>query len=171
MTQVLDGSALGLCQVTAWGVSSHIFPFVLLKTSGVSHSNYSTVKIVSNIHFLSSLPLGFSTDCGSETTHMRLLMPLVFFITSASDRRLADSFFIFGVGRCSILTSILRYLLPAHRYVRSMHDIGIERSRLRLRLEFGNNAVLALNFRRMSDSDVQSMQSLHLYCVQDAVQE
>ena len=33
--------------------------------------------------------------------------------------------------------------LPAHRYLRSVHNIVIERSWLRLRLEFGDNAVKA----------------------------
>jgi len=32
--------------------------------------------------------------------------------------------------------------LPAHIYLRSVHNISIERSWLRLRLEFGINAVL-----------------------------
>ncbi len=31
--------------------------------------------------------------------------------------------------------------LPAHVYLRSVHNISIERSWLRLRLEFGNNAI------------------------------
>jgi hypothetical protein len=33
-------------------------------------------------------------------------------------------------------------ILPAHRYVRSVHNIGIERAWLRLRLSFGDNACL-----------------------------
>ena len=33
--------------------------------------------------------------------------------------------------------------LPAHVYLRSVRNISIERSWLRLRLEFGNNAVIA----------------------------
>lgn len=33
--------------------------------------------------------------------------------------------------------------LPAHIYLRSVHNISIERSWLRLRLEWGDNAVLA----------------------------
>jgi hypothetical protein len=33
--------------------------------------------------------------------------------------------------------------LPAHIYLRSVHNISIERSWLRLRLEWGDNAVIA----------------------------
>ena len=32
-------------------------------------------------------------------------------------------------------------VLPPHNYVRSVHNISVERSWLRLRLDFGNNAV------------------------------
>jgi hypothetical protein len=35
--------------------------------------------------------------------------------------------------------------LPAHIYIRSIHNITIERSWLRLRLDFGDNAVLHFN--------------------------
>jgi hypothetical protein len=35
--------------------------------------------------------------------------------------------------------------LPAHKYVRSIRNIAVERSWLRLRLEFGDNAVLHFN--------------------------
>jgi hypothetical protein len=33
---------------------------------------------------------------------------------------------------------------PAHVYVRSVHNIAVERSWLRLRLEFGDNTVIVL---------------------------
>ena len=33
--------------------------------------------------------------------------------------------------------------LPAHVYLRSVHNVSIERSWLRLRLDFGDNAVIA----------------------------
>jgi len=67
------------------------------------------------------IPLQFTTDCGSETT------------------------FLFG------LVNALREIfhpeydnqeLPAHRYLRSVHNISIERGWLRLRCELGDNAVL-----------------------------
>ena len=35
--------------------------------------------------------------------------------------------------------------LPAHVYLHSVHNISIERSWLRLRLEWGDNAVLVFN--------------------------
>lgn len=35
--------------------------------------------------------------------------------------------------------------VPAHVYLRSVHHIAIERSWLRLRLDFGDNAVLFFN--------------------------
>jgi hypothetical protein len=42
--------------------------------------------------------------------------------------------------------------LPAHIYLRSVHNISIERSWLRLRLEWGDNAVLA--FEKGKDEGV-----------------
>lgn len=36
-------------------------------------------------------------------------------------------------------------MLPAHVYMRSVHNISIERSWLRLRLEWGDNAVQFFN--------------------------
>jgi len=35
--------------------------------------------------------------------------------------------------------------LPAHVYIRSVHNISVERGWLRLRLDFGDNAVLFFN--------------------------
>jgi hypothetical protein len=84
--------------------------------------------------------LQFSTDCGSETT---VLYGLV------------------NALRCVILTTVytvsltnhhprVRFhsdydnsILPAHVYLRSVHNISIERSWLRLRLDFGDNVVQA----------------------------
>ncbi len=39
------------------------------------------------------------------------------------------------------LSDISNDEIPAHRYVRSVHNIAIERSWLRLRLDFGDNMV------------------------------
>ncbi|PPQ79723.1 hypothetical protein CVT26_016028 [Gymnopilus dilepis] len=67
------------------------------------------------------LPLQTTTDCGSETTQFYGLsnaLRQIFF----PEYDLND--------------------LPAHCYLRSVHNISIERSWLRLRLELGNNAVL-----------------------------
>lgn len=67
------------------------------------------------------IPLQFTTDCGSETT------------------------FLYGLGNA--LREIFHpdydnQELPAHVYLRSIHNISIERSWLRLRCELGDNAVL-----------------------------
>ena len=43
-------------------------------------------------------------------------------------------------------------VLPAHIYLRSVHNISIERSWLRLRLDLGDNAVLA--FEKGKDEGV-----------------
>lgn len=80
---------------------------------------------------IGGLPLEFSTDCGSETTQI---------------------YGIVNALREMFHADIDPSVLPAHRYVRSVHNIGIERSWLRLRLELGNNAVLA--FRRGIDDGI-----------------
>ena len=57
-------------------------------------------------------------------------------------------------GRFNIANIIFRVVfypdidiseLPAYVYLRSVHNISIERSWLRLRLDFGDNAVLFFN--------------------------
>ncbi|EDQ99971.1 uncharacterized protein LACBIDRAFT_334558 [Laccaria bicolor S238N-H82] len=66
------------------------------------------------------LPLQFSTDCGSETTQLYGLVNAL--------RQIFHPDYDIGT-------------LPAHCYLRSVHNISIERSWLRLRLDFGDNAV------------------------------
>ncbi|KIK51884.1 hypothetical protein GYMLUDRAFT_78053 [Collybiopsis luxurians FD-317 M1] len=70
------------------------------------------------------IPTQFTTDCGSETT--ALLGPM---------NALREIFH----PECSLEE------LPAHIYLRSVHNISIECSWLRLRLDFGDNAVLFFN--------------------------
>ncbi|KAF9451473.1 hypothetical protein P691DRAFT_796776 [Macrolepiota fuliginosa MF-IS2] len=70
------------------------------------------------------IPLQFSTDCGSETT-------LIFGFANA----LRD---IFHPEYDSTE-------LPAHTYIRSIHNISIERSWLRLCLQFGDAAIIAFH--------------------------
>ncbi|KIM43482.1 hypothetical protein M413DRAFT_443403 [Hebeloma cylindrosporum] len=67
------------------------------------------------------MPLQTTTDCGSETTQLHAIA-----------QALRDAFH----------TDINNLETPAHVYVRSVHNIAIERSWLRLRLEFGDSAVI-----------------------------
>ncbi|KAJ6505041.1 hypothetical protein C8R45DRAFT_1051009 [Mycena sanguinolenta] len=71
------------------------------------------------------VPLQTTTDCGSETT---LLYGIVNVIRDMFHPVLSEA----GI--------------QAHNYLRSVHNISVERTWLRLRLEFGDNAVL--NFRQ-----------------------
>ncbi|KAH9997198.1 hypothetical protein BJV77DRAFT_1059059 [Russula vinacea] len=64
------------------------------------------------------MPLQMSTDCGSETTE-------VFGLANALRESFADHLSIDE--------------LPAHRFLKSIHNITIERGWLRLRLQWGDN--------------------------------
>ncbi|OCH87812.1 hypothetical protein OBBRIDRAFT_735571 [Obba rivulosa] len=77
------------------------------------------------------IPLQFSTDCGSETTKLYGLISAL---------------------RQIFYPEIAIEELPAHVFLRSVHNISIERSWLRLRLEFGDNAVIF--FQRGEESGV-----------------
>ncbi|KAF7362207.1 hypothetical protein MVEN_00566900 [Mycena venus] len=70
------------------------------------------------------VPLQTTTDCGSETT-------LLYGIVNA----IRDMFHP-GLKEAQI---------QAHNYLRSVHNIAVERTWLRLRLEFGDTAVLNFN--------------------------
>lgn len=88
------------------------------------------------------VPLQTTTDCGSETT-------LLYGIVNAI--------------RCVIFTELMGYRthnyvnsdmfhpglseaqIQAHNYLRSVHNIAVERTWLRLRLDFGDTAVLNFN--------------------------
>ncbi|THU96679.1 hypothetical protein K435DRAFT_858310 [Dendrothele bispora CBS 962.96] len=66
------------------------------------------------------IPIQFTTDCGSETTALYGLINAlreIFYPECPTDE------------------------LPAHVYLRSVHNISVERSWLRLRLNLGDNAV------------------------------
>ncbi|KAH7909728.1 hypothetical protein BJ138DRAFT_1114711 [Hygrophoropsis aurantiaca] len=70
------------------------------------------------------VPLQFTTDCGSETTKL--------------------------YGLCNALREMFHpdynlRELPAHIYLRSIHNIVVERSWLRLRLDWGDNVVTFFN--------------------------
>ncbi|TDL13749.1 hypothetical protein BD410DRAFT_817268 [Rickenella mellea] len=70
------------------------------------------------------MPLQFTTDCGSETTKL--------------------------FGLANALRNIFHpeydlEELPAHVYLRSVHNISIERQWLRLRLDWGDNVVMFFN--------------------------
>lgn len=53
-------------------------------------------------------------------------------------------------------------MLPAHCYLRSVHNISIERAWLRLRLDFGNNAILEYE-KGASSGIFNPDNALHLY--------
>jgi len=86
------------------------------------------------------MPLQTTTDCGSETTQM------------------------YGIGNALRQIFHPEYdinVLPAHCYLWSVHNISIERAWLRLRLEFGNNAVLEYE-KGALDGIFDSENALHL---------
>ncbi|KAK2464499.1 hypothetical protein APHAL10511_003478 [Amanita phalloides] len=68
------------------------------------------------------IPLQLTTDCGSETT---------------------KAFGIANALREKFHPDIDAYALPPHVYLRSVHNITVERSWYRLRLDFGDNAVMS----------------------------
>ncbi|KAJ7920649.1 hypothetical protein B0H13DRAFT_1605235 [Mycena leptocephala] len=70
------------------------------------------------------VPLQTTTDCGSETT-------LLYGIVNA----IRDMFH----------TDLAEARILAHNYLRSVHNIAVERTWLRLRLDFGDTAVLNFN--------------------------
>lgn len=68
------------------------------------------------------IPLQLTTDCGSETT-----------LTYGLQNALREIFH----------SDVNLHELPGHIYLRSVHNISVERAWLRLRLDWGDNAVLA----------------------------
>ncbi|KAJ3762218.1 hypothetical protein EV360DRAFT_36154 [Lentinula raphanica] len=85
------------------------------------------------------IPVQFTTDCGSETTALFGLI-----------NALREIFH----PDCPVDE------LPAHVYLRSIHNISIERSWLRLRLDFGDNAVLFF-YRGIEDGIYNSNNADH----------
>ena len=90
------------------------------------------------------MPPQFATDCGSETTQLyglvnslRYLLKLHFILSL--------SHFQFCCYRAPLFPEYDGETLPAHSYVRSVHNIVIEWSWLCLHLDWGNNAVLVFN--------------------------
>ncbi|KAF8884385.1 hypothetical protein BD779DRAFT_1741354 [Infundibulicybe gibba] len=82
------------------------------------------IAAIELINIIIGIPLQFSTDCGSETTQL---------------------FGLANALRSTFHDDISLEDLPAHVYLRSVHNISIERSWLRLRLDWGDNAVLKFN--------------------------
>ncbi|KAJ7588452.1 hypothetical protein C8J56DRAFT_785885, partial [Mycena floridula] len=86
---------------------------------------------------VTGIPIQFTTDCGSETTILYGLISALRYILSSqstlgSTDRHADKFY-----SPSVLWKSCQ-----HMFICSVHNISIERSWLRLRLDFGDNAVL-----------------------------
>lgn len=90
------------------------------------------------------MPLQFSTDCGSETTQLYGLVNALRYLLQLHDA-LTLVFILLTGHRATLFPEYDGETLPAHSYVRSVHNIAIERSWLRLRLDWGNNAVLVFN--------------------------
>jgi hypothetical protein len=88
---------------------------------------------VTVISFL-GVPLESATDCGSETTQLFGLANAIRY----------GYFPLKSMAVLIISNSDISHPdfegLPAHRYLRSVHNIAIERLWLRLKLDFGNNA-------------------------------
>lgn len=85
------------------------------------------------------MPLQSTTDCGSETT--------VLFGLANALRCVTQSLTCQHISRLTHRSMIFHpdfdlTELPAHMYVRSIHNISIERSWLRLRLDWGDNMVI-----------------------------
>ncbi|KAF8639055.1 hypothetical protein AX17_001751 [Amanita inopinata Kibby_2008] len=92
------------------------------------------------VETLGGIPLQFTTDCGSETTQLH--------------------------GLVTALREILHpdidiQEFPAHVYLRSVHNISIERSWLRLRLDWGDNAVIV--FEKGKEDGIYNPDNLSLF--------
>ncbi len=101
---------------------------------------------VHNANRAAGIPVQFTSDHGSETTFLFGLMNALRYDLTC------------GSWKCAKYTShISRNLrrifggdlnpdeLPAHVYMKSIYNVAIERSWLRLRLDFGDNAVIFFN--------------------------
>lgn len=84
------------------------------------------------------MPLQLSTDCGSETTLVYALGNALRYVLSFVNPRLSSYFHYSEIFHPDFDTDVV----PAHVYLRSVHNISIERSWLRLRCEVGDNAVI-----------------------------
>src|SRR5277367_4262970 len=80
------------------------------------------------------IPIQSTTDCGSETIR-------VFALASAlrSDKKLGSLIVILTILCSEIFSDLSLDELPAHRFLRSIHNITIERGWFRLRLQWGDN--------------------------------
>lgn len=87
------------------------------------------------------MPLQFTTDCGSETTQAFGFGNALRFVLSYLAYFHSD----LPNFRNAFHPEIDSNELPPHVYLRSIHNISIERSWLRLRLDWGNNAVAVFN--------------------------
>ena len=84
------------------------------------------------------MPLQTTTDCGSETTQLHGMAKALRWVASMFVRWNLISIF----WSESFHPNIDSRETPAHEYVRSVHNIAVECSWLRLRLEFGDSAVI-----------------------------
>jgi len=97
----------------------------------------SLTKCDANIYVVVGIPLQTSVDCGSETVQMFGLANALRCVHS-----LLTIFALLNVKSREIFNPEIPIAeLPAVRYMRSVHNVGIERSWLRLRLQWGDNAV------------------------------
>ena len=89
------------------------------------------------MHFSLGMPLQTKTDCGSETTGTYAFGNLLRYV-------LTGCYFSYSYRSCReyFAPNIDREDVPAHRFLRSVHNIVIERGWLRLRSVWGDNVYL-----------------------------
>jgi hypothetical protein len=102
---------------------------------------------------IAGIPLQIMTDCGSETTQLHAMAKALWWVASNQHQQEAVqcSYLLFNSSE-SFHLDIDPMETPAHVYMRSVHNIAVERSWLRLCLEFGDNAVIV--FKRGEDDGI-----------------
>jgi len=89
--------------------------------------------------YFTGIPLQFTTDCGSETTQLYGLVKAIQLVSLTEI--LILHFILTLYSEITDPDFDPDNELPAHVYLRSIHNISIEHSWLRLRLDFGDNAI------------------------------
>ncbi|KAJ7021740.1 hypothetical protein C8F04DRAFT_972311 [Mycena alexandri] len=99
----------------------------ILKASVVPSNRFGEIvcyRFLCLVEELGGMPIQTTTDCGSETTLL---------------------FGVVNTLRHQFHPEIDSVEVPPHVYLRSVHNISVERQWLRLRLDFGDNCVLTFN--------------------------
>ncbi|PPQ82661.1 hypothetical protein CVT25_007551 [Psilocybe cyanescens] len=117
---VVDDASAKWLNIIEWVTSLSIYSCVSFLNTRVSFY-IIVLTLVLRTEDILGIPLQFSTDCGSETTQLYGLV-----------NALREIFF----SDCDIA------VVRAYEYLRSIHNVAIEQSWLRLRVDFGDNAVI-----------------------------